>query len=530
MRSGHAPDHATATGAFARRRLPLGIQTFREIRESGCYYVDKTPFVARMLDEGKHYFLSRPRRFGKSLLLDTVKELFEGNEPLFRGLAVHDAWAWSAPHPVVRLSFGSGDFTRAGEALDRTMEQLAAAERREGVGGEGTTAAGRFAHLVETLHERDGRRVVVLVDEYDKPVLDTLDDPGVARANRDFLRGLYATVEDCDAHVRFTLFTGVSRFSKVNLFSGLNNLTDITVDAEFSAICGYTEHDLDTVFAPELHGLDRDAIRAWYDGYNWLGTENVYNPYDVLLLFRRRQFRPWWFETGTPAFLVDTLAREGPGTFALEGATGNEELLSSFDVGAVAPLALLFQSGYLTLRGTVERAGRLLYRLDYPNREVRQCLNERLLAHAMHDPLRREAHSSQLYEAVTGADFEAMRAALDALFSGIPYQWHVNNPMGRYEGYYASVFYASFVALGLDVRVEDSTSAGRLDMAVVVSGHVHVLELKVRERATAGAALAQLREKGYAEKYRAPGRSLHLVAVELDAERRSIAAFDVASA
>ena len=247
------------------------MQTFRELREENCYYVDKTAFIGRLLDEGKHYFLSRPRRFGKSRFLDTCKELFEGNEALFEGLVIRDRWDWSTRHPVLRLSFGSGNFKEPDHLELNVMEQLAAAERRAGVVTEYGTAPGRFAGLIEALHRQVGRPVAVLVDEYDKPILDALGTPEVARANRDFLRGLYATIKDCDAHVRFTFLTGVSKFSKVSLFSGLNNLTDITLDPRYSAICGYTDADLDAVFAPELAGLDRDAIRDWHNGLQLAG-------------------------------------------------------------------------------------------------------------------------------------------------------------------------------------------------------------------------------------------------------------------
>ena len=270
-----------------KRLLPIGIQTFREIRERECYYVDKTAYIRRLVDEGKHYFLSRPRRFGKSLFLDTLKEVFEGNETLFAGLSIHDHWDWSVRHPVLRLSFGSGNFKVPGYVEDTLMEQLAAAERRSEVVSEYATAPGRFASLLEALHSQAGQPVAVLIDEYDKPILDALEVPDIARANRDFLRGLYAVIKDCDAHVRFTFITGVSKFSKVSLFSGLNNLTDITLEPEYSAICGYSDADLDAVFAPELPGLDRDQIRDWYNGYRWLGEEKVYNPFDILLLFRK---------------------------------------------------------------------------------------------------------------------------------------------------------------------------------------------------------------------------------------------------
>ena len=283
----------------ARRKLPIGIQTFREIREEGCYYVDKTAWVLRLVDEGKHYFLSRPRRFGKSLLLDTIKELFEGSEELFRGLAIHDQWDWT-PRPVVRISFGSGDFAEPGYLREDMAAQLEDIEEQAGVGPGEANAPLRFRRLIRALHRRSGQRVAVLVDEYDKPILDALPVPDVAWANRDFLRSIYSVIKDCDAHVKFTLLTGVSKFSKVSIFSGINNLIDLTLDPACSAICGYTDADLDTVFAPELSGLDRDEIRRWYNGYCWRGDEKVYNPFDVLLLFRSREFKAHWFETGSP--------------------------------------------------------------------------------------------------------------------------------------------------------------------------------------------------------------------------------------
>ena len=438
-----------------RRRLPIGIQTFRELRERDCYYVDKTAYMAWLADEGKHYFLSRPRRFGKSLFLDTLKELFEGNEPLFEGLAVHDGWDWSVRHPVLRLSFGSGHFRASGGLHANVMAQLDAGEAGAGVSSDYSTAPERFQSLLAAVHRRAGRRVVVLIDEYDKPILDVLDVPDLARANRDYLRSVYAVVKDSDAHVRFTFLTGVSKFSKVSLFSGINNLIDITLDPRFSAVCGYTDADLDTVFAAELAGLDRDEIRRWYDGYNWLGEENVYNPYDVLLLPRNRTFDAWWFETGAPSFLVETLLARGVGSMAL----GSADLLSSFDVDHIATEALLFQTGYLTIAGVENLGGKALY-----------------------------------------------------------------------EGYYASVFYSHFAALGLDVVVEEGSSRGRLDMAVRFNAQVYLFEFKVVELAPEGAALAQLKAKRYADKYRGLGRPIHLIAVEFSREARNVAAFEVETA
>ena len=403
---------------MSRRKLPIGIQTFREVREDDCYYVDKTAHIRRLADEGKHFFLSRPRRFGKSLFLDTCKELFEGNEALFEGLAIHEHWDWSVRHPVVRLSFGSGHFQGPDDLRTEVTDRLNAMEEAAGVTAHPDSIPARFHHLIEVLHRRMGRRVAVLIDEYDKPILDALDTPDIARANRDFLRGLYAVVKDSDAHIRFSFLTGVSKFSKVSLFSGINNLNDITLDPRYCAICGYTDRDLDTVFAPELPGLDRDAIRERYNGYGWRGEERVYNPFDILLLFDKREFGAWWFETGTPAFLVETLFKRRVSTVALDDMMSTGALLSAFDVDDIATEALLFQTGYLTIREEQTLGGKALYRLGYPNREVRQSLNECLLEYLVRDRSRQTANSIRLVALLQANDFEGLKALFHALLRG----------------------------------------------------------------------------------------------------------------
>ena len=512
------------------------MQTFRKLREQDCYYVDKTPYIQRLLDEGTHYFLSRPRRFGKSLFLDTLKELFEGNEELFEGLHIHAGHDWSQRHPVVRLSFGGGSFTGPDVLEANVMEQLAAAERRLGVVSEYLTAAGRLTYLLEALHRQTGARVAVLVDEYDKPILDALEQREVARANRDYLRGLYGVIKDSDAHVRFTFLTGISKFSKVNLFSQLNNLTDITLDPAYSSICGYTEHDLDTVFAPELAGLDRERVREWYNGYGWRGAEKVYNPYDVLLLLRRGEFAAHWFETGTPAFLVDTLFERRVSSVSLGDMVSTGELLSAFDVGGrsaadhIGTEALLFQTGYLTITAEEELGGEALYRLGYPNREVRESLNRVLLRHLVQDTTQQTANSIRLERLLEAHDCAGLKTLFHAFFASIPYQWYTNNHIADYEGFYASVFYSYFAALGYDVAVEESSSHGRLDMAVRTAGHVYLFEFKVAEMAPPGSALAQLQERRYADKYRAGGEPIHLIGVEFSRATRNLTAFDTADA
>jgi hypothetical protein len=509
-----------------RHVLPIGIQTFAKLRETDCYYVDKTGFALQLIESGTHYFLSRPRRFGKSLFLDTLGELFSGNEPLFRGLHVHSRWDWSRSYPVIRLSFGGGLIKTPAELERKIREQLRVNQAALGLSCTEPSVDGCLAELIRLAHAATGQRVVVLVDEYDKPILDNLTQPDVAREARDGLRNLYSVIKDSDAHIHFAFLTGVSKFSKVSLFSGLNNLRDITVSSEYSAICGYTEADLDNVFAPELAGLDRAEIRTWYNGYNWTG-DAVYNPFDVLLLFQERQFRPWWFETATPTFLVDLLLERRVFVPRLGQLLASEALLSTFDVDRIATEALLFQTGYLTIDAVRQRGALIEYRLRYPNLEVRASLTGALLEQIVPVPEDPATRPSGLYDLLQVNDFAGIERLFSALFAGIPTDWYRNNPIAGYEGYYASVFYAYFASLGLDLTPEDSSNAGRLDMALRFNGEIYLFEFKVVELAPEGRALQQIKDKGYANKYRAAGQPIHLIGIEFSRQQRTLTRFEV---
>ena len=512
---------------MAKRRLPTGIQSFRSIRERNCYYVDKTGYALRLFQEGTHYFLSRPRRFGKSLFIDTLKHLFEGDQALFASLDAYDQWDWSVRYPVVRLDFAGLNATIPGSLDEDVQEQLAELERDANLQPHHSSSARRFRHLIRTLHHNTGQPVCVLVDEYDKPILDALDDPELARANREYLRGLYGMIKSCDDHIRFCFLTGVSKFSKVSLFSGLNNLEDITLDERYAAICGYTEDDVNTVFAAELPGLDREQIREWYNGYTWgVAADTVYNPFDLLLLFAKRRFKPWWFETGTPSFLTKLLTERCVPASRLDGLRASEELISTFDVGRIAPEALLFQTGYLTIgEREIGENGIEYFRLVYPNREVRQSLNLSLLNYITGDPSRRDQQSQDLQGLLREADMVGLEAWFRALFAGIPYHWHGRNTITDYEGYYASVFYSFFVGSGATVTAEDSGSTGRADLAVQTAGRMYVFEFKVLEASKQGAALQQLLDRDYAAKYRHLGLPIHLVGVEFNAQTRNVEVF-----
>ena len=517
----------SAVPALPRKKLPVGIQNLREIREQGHYYVDKSGLAIDLLSSGKYFFLSRPRRFGKSLLVDTFKELFEGNRALFEGLAAETRWEWSQRHPVIRISFSDGMLQSRTELDTRIHEILQDNEIELGVQAQRRTVNGRFAELIRLVHERHGAPVVVLVDEYDKPILDNITDPARAAEMRDGLRNLYSVLKGADPYLKFVFLTGVSKFSKVSLFSGLNNLQDITLDARWSALCGYTDHDIDTVFAPELSGLDRDEIRRWYNGYNWRGV-GIYNPFDVLLLFDTREFKAHWFDTGTPTFLVKLLADQSWFTPDLAQLKADEMELLSFEVEQIGAVALLFQAGYLSVHAVEETETReLIYTLGYPNREVEMSLNRVLLPGYGVQGRAASLSRQSLLKALRERDWLAMETTLRALFASIPSDWYRKNPLAGFEGHYASVFYSHLAGLGLDLRVEDATNQGRIDLTLVQQEQVFLFEFKVVADEPEGHALRQIRDKGYAEKYLGRGANVHLIGVEFSRTARNIVGFEV---
>ena len=512
--------------SMTRRQLPIGIQSFRRIREKDCYYVDKTPHIRRLVEMGDFYFLSRPCRFGKSLLVDTLRELFEGNEPLFRGLDIHDHWDWSARNPVVRLSFG-GKYNEPEDVERSVLNQLVWVEEQaqlELPEAPARTGPERLQDILRRLHHTTGQQVVVLVDEYDKPILDAIDKPEMATANRDYLRGFYGIIKDSAEHVRFVFVTGISMFSRVSLFSGLNNLDNISLDPEFATICGYTDTDLDTVFAPELPGLDRDQIRKWYNGYHWLGEEKLYNPFDLLLLFRKRQFMPHWFETGSPTFLFRMMMEREVSPMELENLTTDAGQLSKFDVDDISIEALLFQTGYLTITEKEWDGTQTFFTLDYPNLEVRQSLNKGLLGSLGRQGKEVSDCGKELVNLLVANDFDGFAERLRSFFAGIPYQWQGSNGPARYEAWYAGMLYACFRTTGLDLRVEDSSGRGRADMVVLHGGQVFVFEFKMADGegdrdVAAQKAIEQMQDKGYAEKYKDRNQPIHLIGVALGRDR-----------
>ncbi len=504
------------------KKLPIGIQTFSEIIENNYVYVDKTGIAAELIDRYKYVFLSRPRRFGKSLFLDTLHNIFEGRKELFTGLAAEKSHDWSKKYPVIKISFGGGNF-RSKEGL---AENLAMILRQNGkhLGISCTSASPDvwFHELIQNTVEQHNQPVAILIDEYDKPILDNIDQPEMAAFARETLKALYSVIKNNDAHIRFAFLTGVTKFSRVSIFSGLNNIEDITLAPEFATVCGYTQHDLETVFAEHLQDVDINQVKRWYNGYNFLG-EHVYNPFDILLFLRgNKQLKSYWFETATPTFLVKLLEQKQFFLPDLSNIKASEELLTSFDIDRIDPVTLLFQSGYLTIKDVQTRGTFVSYILGFPNLEVSAAFTNSLLS-LFTETYRQNEIQANLCFSLEEGDMEQFKAAIHALFAAIPYHNYTNNDIARYEGFYASVIFAWLSSVSFRLIVEDCTNKGRIDMSVETDDFIYLIEFKVdmpEEK-----ALAQIRAKGYAEKYQARGKKIVLIGIGFSSKEKNVTEF-----
>jgi hypothetical protein len=381
----------------------------------------------------------------------------------------------------------------------------------------------KLEELIHKLHRQTGQPVVVLVDEYDKPILDNITDPAKAAELRDGLRNFYSVLKAQGAHLRFVMLTGVSKFSKVSLFSGLNNLKDITLDSRFGAICGYTQHELENDFHEYLNNVDLDKVKTWYNGYNFL-AEPVYNPFDVLLYLDTREFKPYWFETGTPTFLIDLIQSRRLNATGLEKLKITDRLMGSFDVDYIEPQPLLFQTGYLTIHEKHQLPGGLYYTLGFPNHEVRYAFNDALLARLINNSPQQDENKLALFEVLQTNDIDHLRNIFHAFFASIPNDWYRKNDIADYEGYYCSIVYCYFTALGLNVIPEDSTNNGRIDMTVLFENRAYIIEFKVNELTPPGRALEQIKKKKYADKYQ--NKQTWLIGVEFNKTDRNISRFE----
>ena len=518
------------------QNLPIGIHTFEFLREDNCYYVDKTDLIDTLIKKGRYYFLSRPRRFGKSLLLDTIQCLFEARKSLFEDLAIYDQWDWSKTQPVLRLSLGLGKLATPETIEESVLWQLSQIEEKSGL-VQATTLTNsslRLADVLSRLKKTTGKNVVVLIDEYDKPILDVLHQPEKAMANHSYLKDLYSILKERQQDIHFLFITGISLFSKLNLFSGLNNLHDISMDPDYATLCGYTERDLTTVFAPEVARFSLAEIRRWYDGYCWdiKGEgDRLFSPHSVLRLFKLGVFDNWWYKDCIPQHCYELLASRHITAIELTDRWVSSNLLSRFSVGETIDIdtdTLLFQSGYLTIREAEQTSAGMEYRLTYPNIEVQQSLSRELLEHWARGKIsvnfRKEGEG--VLELLASGDTEALLKKLQAILAGLPYLWHDRLKLGDCEALYASILFAIFSATHAHVQVEEVTRFGRSDMVIRHKNQIFVMEFKYGEDShcdrLAQEGVQQIKSRAYGDKYLQEGQRCYLVVMVFGSKERQL--------
>lgn len=507
------------------KKLPIGISTLKTILNENYLYVDKTHLALELINNGQYYFLSRPRRFGKSLFLDTLRTIFDGDKELFRGLYIYDKYEFKK-HPVIRISFNDGDF-KSVDGFKQTIYQILNFNQRQ-LGIEcpkDFNLSGCFKRLIEEVYLKYNQKVVILVDEYDKPILDNIENTEIATLMREELKNFYSVIKGADEYLKFVFITGVSKFSKVSLFSGLNNIEDITLNPKYATICGYTHNDVETVFAQHLQGQDFAKIQHWYNGYKFLG-EGVYNPFDILLFISNGfTYDNYWFSTATPTFLLKLLEKNHYFLPDLENIVKDRKMLDSFDVDYIELETLMWQTGYLTITKAEETYDGVEYTLVVPNQEVRISLLGSF-ADFMSKISNPKQIKNSIYKALTTCDLTDFEKHIKSLFASIPYNNFTGVKLYEYEGYYVSIFYAYIKAMGIELIAEDATNKGRIDLTIKLPGFIYVIEFK-----TDGSdALAQIRNKGYHEKYMSDERAVYLVGIEFDTKDRNISKVQIEKA
>lgn len=511
------------------KKLPIGIQTFKDIIEENYIYIDKTKTALELIEKGRYYFLSRPRRFGKSLFIDTLHRIFEAKKELFKGLYIYNRYNWDNSYPVIKISFAEGNLHSKKELEKRIIDILKDNQKLLNVKCEDSIDVLRcFQTLISSAYEKYNKKVVVLVDEYDKPILDNINDVEIANELRDSLRNFYSVIKGSDQYLKFAFLTGVSKFSKVSLFSGLNNLEDITLDYRYSTICGYTQNDVENSFRQYLKNVDLARLKKWYNGYSWLG-ESVYNPFDILLFFSKgKEYRNYWFETATPDFLVNLMKEKNYYLPNLEKLKVNDSIIGSFEVENIKVETLLFQTGYLTIKSVIKGERGIEYFLGYPNKEVKLSLLDYLIDFFTEQDSEKLIYQDKIYKMLETNNFDELNSSLYTIFASIPYNNFVSNKMYEYEGYYSSVIYAYLASLGPDIIAEDTTNKGRIDLTIRFPDNekVYIFEFKVIEDVKdTKKPLAQIKERAYVQKY-SKVKEKYIIGIEFSKKERNIVNFE----
>ncbi|UCH94445.1 MAG: AAA family ATPase [Candidatus Aminicenantes bacterium] len=509
-------------------KFPFGQKSFKKLRTQDYLYVDKTEYIYKLLKKGDlYYFISRPRRFGKSLLLSTLKELFSGNKEIFKGLWIYDKIGWEK-HPVIHIDFLGFNYGNTKELRETLVYIINDNARSYGIELKEKSFDKQFDELIKGLYKQNS--VVILIDEYDKPIIDHIDNSPVAIENRKILKTFYEALKRTEDYLKFVLITGVSRFSKVSIFSGLNNLTDLTVDDDFALLLGYTDEEISRYFSNELDrlaanlGRDREGIvrqvKEWYNGYSWNGADFVYNPVSIMKLLEKKYFENYWFSSGTPGFLVNYLIKKGKDIRQYDtGVKASSVLFEQFDIENINMDSLLFQTGYLTIRQrTITRSGIAEYILTYPNSEVKDSFMIHLFNGYTRDNIGEvDSFLIELKDALRNGELNRFFEILEGYFDSIPYNL-IRHFKDR-EAYYHLVIYMIMSVIGVEIDPEAISSRGRVDAVIETPERIYVMEFKLGPSAK---AVKQIEEKEYYKKYFLTTKKIFLVGVGFDTKARNI--------
>ena len=522
------------------KRLPIGIQDFRYMMENNYLYIDKTPYLYMLKDRGKFYFMSRPRRFGKSLTISTYDCMFRGEKELFKDTWLYDNWAFEA-QPVIRLNMSELDTRDEKRVEENIIYLLDELYTTHGIKKDTHMMKMAFATLIKRLYEKYNKRVIVLIDEYDKPILDHLNDHDMAEKIRTVLRTFYSTLKSSDAYLDFVFITGITKFTKVGVFSTLNNLQDISTHERYSQMLGYTREEIEENFhewiemGKQTLGSNRESflemIKEQYNGFSFDGSHFVYNPFSILNFLDSFQLENYWVESGSPSFIVKYAERHDIQIDKFLGKYVQKSILSTYEIEEAPPVSFLIQAGYLTFKDYKQDEG---YLIDYPNKEVRDSFSQLLmLSQYKHDFQEANDIRDEIRQALKNRDFERLFEQMRRTFSNIPYT--IFEPgkkddavetqrayIERLEAFYHSVILTMLWAAGINVRAEELTALGRSDLILEYEQDVYIIELKKQPPEV---SLEQIKNKQYGLKY--GNRKLYLVGIEIDDEKRNVSAYKI---
>jgi hypothetical protein len=501
--------------------LPAGQQDFQSLITSGRLYVDKTELINDLIHDGSiFWFLARPRRFGKSLLISTLKEIFLGKKELFSGLYIEDKIVWEE-YPVIHLDFSNMDFQGKGLKI-AIHDRLTKIAESYDIVLEATTNGSMFSELMESLKEKTGKQVVILIDEYDKPITDVLEvgKNTAARKNRKTMRDFYAVVKGCSGFIRLFFVTGIARFAQVSIFSDLNNLTDLTNNKDYHNLLGYTQEELTQYFTPHLNFIAEEKnisleellaqIKDWYNGFSWNGKDRVYNPYSILRFLTEREFKNFWFASGTPKFLIEILKKQN--VYDVSQVKISQNLADNMDIDSLRLETIFFQTGYLTVQG-FDSAKR--YILGYPNKEVEQSMTECILE-AYTGNTSQSSVALDLVEAVENCDFDLMQRTFDSLFASIPYQ--IFNQ--KQESFFHTIIFLSLKLCGFFVQSEVNMSNGRADAVMFYENRIYIFEFKLND--SAETAMQQIHDRGYYKQFLGQEKEIYLIGINFSGKTKSV--------